>query len=266
MKLAFYLVFPVLLLLAWVGEAAAGSDEKIKQVARGVLAKYENAVVCVKIVGGSYFIVDAKPSPKTDFKAEVAGTILTANGLTAMCNYSTDFENILPSIVAVGGDAAPQNKQIYEITEIKLGLKDGREIPAELVMRDAKLGVAFVAPKERGLKLTHVALDKGPIPEVLDEVIFLNRLGTPLKRGSEVGIVPISAVLKQPQMLLVPVSEGGYAAFDASGRPLGVTVVRSVRENRGVPIEGLMMAVVLTAETLRPAMDQALKKWEEKGK
>jgi hypothetical protein len=267
MKVPFHPVCP-LVLLAWVGIAAAGSDDKIKAAARKVLAKYDGAVVSVKISGASYFVTDAKPGPKSDFKAELPGTILTANGLTAICNFSTDFESGAASVVAVGTDGPP-SKQVYEITEIKLVLKDGSEVLAELLMRDEKLGVAFVAPKQRGMKLAHVSLDnKTPIPEILDDAIFLNRFGEPLKRGAEVGVITVSAVLKQPHMLVVGSStEGGCAVFDSSGRPLGVTVLRRTRDSKNVPIEtSNFTAVVLTAETLRPAMAQALKKWDEKGK
>ncbi len=267
MRLPFHLVVP-LVLLAWVSSTAAGGDDKIKKAARGVLAKYDGAVVCVKIAGASYFIADAKPGPKADFSAELAGTVLTANGLTAICNFSSDFESLGVSILpaGAGADVAP-TKQIYEFTSVKLVLKDGREVAAHLVMRDEKLGVAFVAPKQRDMKLTLLLMEKGPIPEVLDEVIVLNRLGEPLKRAPEIGITPVTALIKQPQALVIAgLNDGGCAVFDSSGRPLGVAVLRRAREQKGVPLESPMSAVTLTAETLLPAMANATKKWEEKGK
>lgn len=251
-----------LLLFALLVPAAFGADEKTKKAAREVVTKYENAVVTVKFAGSTYPVTDGKPGAKANFKAEAAGTVVTEKGLTAVCNFSTDFESQSASIQPVEG--GPPTKVVFEITDIKIVLKDGKAIPAELVLRDDKIGVAFVAPKERDQKLDYVPLKDGtPLPEVLDDVIVVSRLGEPLKRKTEVVIGPVSAVMKEANAFVLQVLEdGGCAVFDAAGQPLGVAVLRRGRDQKNVNLDSPISIIAVHADALRPAIAEAVKKWE----
>jgi S1-C subfamily serine protease len=171
--------------------------------------------------------------------------------------------SIIPEL---GGDKV-------ETTDVKLLLKNGREIPAKFVLRDKDLDLAFVLPQEQGLNLTYVGLTKGPVPEPLDDLVFLYRMGKVMNREAGVALGRVEAVVKKPRTFVVPelltgLQSLGCPVFDATGRPLGVVVIRrspaALKDIGGVrDVLEVLKPVVLTAEDIQQAASQVDKPKEE---
>jgi hypothetical protein len=240
------LAYPVAL-LACISVAQAGGDEKTKQAARAVLAKYQDAVACVKGTA----VTTSQDGTKDDFEFDVIGTVLAEGGLTAFFWDSTAGQLGLKAGV--------------EFKELRLILKDGREIPVDYIARDDKLELTFVAPKKRDIKLSWVTIEKSALPAVLDDVIALNRLSKMFDWEVEVTIHPISAVLKkQKTFTLATCPENGSPIFSRDGTALGLCVLRLPPfevEISSAPSKGATL--VLTHEALQPAIEKALKKWKD---
>src|SRR5262249_21340707 len=146
----------------------AADSPSPKAAAREILKKYQDAIVAVKLV---------TKFGQREMQVEVAGTVLTPEGLTVVSDFSSNPGRIL------GGDDGGN-----ETTEVQPPLRDGQELPAKFVLRDRDLDLAFVLPNEKGLNLPHVKLEKAPIPEVLDDLIYLQRLGKSLNREPSVSL------------------------------------------------------------------------------
>jgi hypothetical protein len=218
---------PVLLLVL-ANVSAGGGEDKIKTIGRTVLSEYKDAVITVKFAG----FVEHKNGDavrKDEFDGELIGTVVSPNGLTVLCNRSFMYTvDPLLDVNEAGpkkeGDADKRKPVLREITFL---FGDGRKMAAKVVFADEKVGVLYVAPKEKQTKLKFVQLEKTKTPEVLDRVFMLSRLGEGQNREVEIGVGRVSATLKKPLPALVADfwSDGGCPIFDAAGRPLGISII-----------------------------------------
>jgi S1-C subfamily serine protease len=184
----------------------------------------------------------------------VAGTVLSPEGLTVVSDANSNPGRMFGE---EGGS---------ETTDVQILMKDGRELPAKFVLRDRDLDLAFVMPTEKGLKLTHVPLEKGPVPDVLDDLVFIHRFGRTLNREAGVALGSVSAVVKKPRTLLVPEASNvsqflGCPVFDGKGRAIGLVVSR--RGGGGGRLSLFGQSVVVPAEDVQQVADQVGKEKDE---
>src|SRR5262249_42741677 len=135
--------------------------------------------------------------------------------------------------------------------------KDGREVPAQFVLRDRDLDLAFLRPAETNLKLPHVSMVKAPLPELLDDLLVVYHLGKALKREAAVALAQVEAVVRKPRPLLVLNRYAlGLRAFDTSGRAVGVAVMRRLPRTRNSRIPLEETTVIITAADIQQAIGQ----------
>jgi len=125
------------------------------------------------------------------------------------------------------------------------------------VLRDTDLDLAFLLPEEKGLNVPFVALSAGPVPEPLDDLVFLYAMGKTLNRDVALMVAKVRAVVKKPRTFVVAdfmtgLQSLGCPVFDASGKAVGLVVLRraAVTPTPGGSLRDMldMMApVVLTA-------------------
>lgn len=234
------LVMAVALGLSWPARA------DIKTAGRAVLKKHQDAIVHVKL---------ALKTGSSETQAEIAGVVLTPTGLTVVSDFTSN----------PGGLFSDDTRT--ETTDVKLVLRDGKEIPAKFVLRDKDLDLAFVQPKEtEGLSLPHLKLEKTPQPEPLDEILYLHRLGRGLNREACLAVGRLEAVVKRPRLFLVPdmlngLQNLGCPAFDDQGRPVGIVVVRRAGKGLRIPqgvqdILDLLKPVIVSNEEVLQVMEQ----------
>jgi hypothetical protein len=241
------LVGCVVPLLATVGARA----DDIKAAAKNVLSKYQDAIVHVKLTAKIRGV---------DRQLEVAGAVISPAGLTVLSDSSTSPSGIFGD--DEGGGRA-------DTTDVKIVLKDGKEIAGKFVLRDRDLDLAFVMPKEKDLKLTHIKLEKAPVPEILDDLVFLHRLGKSLNREVSIILGRAEAVVKKPRVLIVPdVYQGmqmvGSPVFDTAGRAVGIAVIRRGATGGGGGFLGSgFQPVIVTTEDLMQVASQVDKPQEE---
>ena len=194
---------------------------------RKILTKNQAAVVTVRLVV-SYNVSYGGHDQQNESKTEAVGTVIDPNGLTVISLTTID-----PSAMMKARQRGSQEFKVEtEVKDVKIVLADDTELPAEVVLRDKDLDLAYLRPTE---KLTQplVALDltQPGQPQVLDEVVCLNRLGKIANRVVTVSLERVDALVTKPRPFYV-LSPGGSSGigspvFALTGAPLGIILIRN---------------------------------------
>ena len=119
-----------------------------------------------------------------------------------------------------------------DITDVKMRLADGTELPAKVVLRDKDLDLAFVRLIDPPAKpLAAVDLSGAAPTDVLEEVVILNRMGEVANRVPATMVDRIVGVIKKPRLMYIPGPIGQYSSlgcpvFTTDGKVIGVIVNR----------------------------------------
>lgn len=241
---------------------APGAAADTRDVARNALAKHRDAIVTVKLTLKQRFIADGRERNTSESQLEIAGTLLTPEGLTVVSDVASN-----PA--AMAANAPGSNTRLdTETGAVEIVLPDGREVPARFVLRDSDLDLAFLMPRDPVADLPSVELEDVPTPRPLDDLIFLFPLAKSLGREIAVAIDPVRGVIEKPRTFVVADSfiglqSLGCPAFDAGGRAVGLVVMRR-SPIRARPSGGFrdmfefLNPVVLTASDVDAVAEQAL--------
>jgi S1-C subfamily serine protease len=204
--------------------------------ARDLVAKYQNAVITVKLAIKQSMSAPGRESPKVETKTETTGTVIDPTGLTVVSLSSTDpsdaYQKVMERAMASQGRSASQMKIESEITDMKLLFSDGTEVPAEVVLRDKDLDLAFVRPTDPVAKpVAYVDLSHSTQPQLLDEAIVLNRLNPTANRTIAVSLGRIEAFVNKPRpFYILGEATWGYSlgapVFAVDGKILGILLLR----------------------------------------
>ena len=220
---------PAMLVLMTVSAAADEPAEK----GRGIVDRWQSSVVTVRLVTQQRVVVEGREMSKSEGKNEVTGTIIDPSGLVVASLFSTDPNELYTQLSAMMGEDASRFKMESETTDVKIRLPDGEELPAKIVLRDKELDLAFVRPIEKPAKpLPAVDLSAKATPQVLDQVVVLNRLGRVASWATAVYLDRIHAIAEKPRTFYVPggmgalESELGCPVFTLDGKVVGILVLR----------------------------------------
>lgn len=221
--------------------------DPIGETARELAAEWQDAVVSVKIVLESY---------DYESKIEVIGTVVDASGVVVISLSSID-----PGSLQYGSESETK------IKDVKIILADATEIPAEVVLRDRDLDLAFVRsqkPVKQGLKA--VDLGQSVPPDLADEICIVSRLGSVSGYAPHVSLYRVQAVIVKPRTFYVPdfmavLSGLGTPAFSTDGRILGIILMRLTiadAQGMGEVFGGVrsmgVLPVILPAKDIQKAM------------
>jgi len=247
---------------------------------REVFNRYQNCVVTVQLVIKSKLGVPGLGGEGGESKEEITGTVIDPGGLAAVCLTSTDPGSLLRSFMVGmgGGDTEDSLKFKFEseLSDIKILQHDGTEVPAEIVLRDRDLDLAFVRPKAKlSAPVPFIDLSQSGKVDILESVVAINRLGRVAGRTPAVSLERVEAIVRKPRLFYVcggdKTSTGlGSPAFAMDGKVVGLFVMRSLKSGGG---GGLGMfstqsapftAILLPAEDVRKVAAQVPAAKEEK--
>ena len=259
---------------AWAcGLAACAADAALRAAAREVQARNQDAAVTVKLVTTRRWVMEGREGQKDESKSEVCGTVVDPSGLTVLSNFASDPTAQMAEMSFTSGGEKMDFKIQTDVTDVKMILADGTEIPAQRVLTDKDLDLVFVRPAEKpGKPLPYVAFAKSAEPELLDDVITLSRLGREVNRVTAIGLGTICAIVKKPRTFYVSDLASGFTSmgcpvFNAKGQTLGLCVVRQDPvKGGGGRLFGAMQPVILPAEDLLEVVKQALAAKAEEAK
>jgi hypothetical protein len=210
-----------------VTPASSRADEKAA-LGREIIAKWEKAVVTVKVVTKTRMIMEGRETGKHESTNEATGVIIEPSGLAVLSLSEADPSHFVGKMMGEGEEGF---KMEVEVTDVKLRLADGKELRAKLVLRDKDLDLAFVRPAEAPEKpLLALDLTGEARPEVLDEIVLLNRLGEIANRVPAASLARIQAIINKPRTFYVPSDMQGLGcpAFTLDGKVLGLLVMRAM--------------------------------------
>jgi S1-C subfamily serine protease len=255
--------------------AVPGRAEDVAAVGRDLVAKHQAAVVTVKLAIKQSMSMGSRDS-KTETKTETTGTVIDPSGLTVVSLATTDPTSALKeaytrALAARGGDTS-QLKMESELTDVKILQADGTELPAQVVLRDKDLDLAYLRPSEKPAKpLPFVGLKSDAKAQVLDQVIVINRLGKSANRVPVVSLGRIEAVVEKPRTFYVlGQATWAYAlgapVFELDGKLVGILFLRTANtetdSTSGFMFNNLnqlgMIPIVLPAADVLEGAKQAL--------
>jgi S1-C subfamily serine protease len=153
-------------------------------------------------------------------KVEVNATVISPTGLTV-----TSLAAIDPR---VGRGRGSSDNSDSEFKEVKLRLADNTEIPAMVVLKDAELDLAFIAPiAGTGPAKTYpyLNLEDAGKAEVLGTYFDMTRLPKNMQRTPVIQVVSVLAMIEKPRKLILTTDQTlGCPVFDMKGKPLGIAL------------------------------------------
>ncbi|MCY3024144.1 MAG: serine protease, partial [Planctomycetota bacterium] len=197
--------------------AASAQAADFKETARKVAESASKSVVTVRVVCSLKLTIQGQNMDQEQ-KNEVPGTVIDPSGLTVVSATMLDPSAALKRMLAgVKLDAS--------IKDTTLILADGTEVPAEVVMKDTDLDMAFVRPKDTTKTFDAVTLKpRSAQPRILDDVFVVGRMGKEGNRTHTVELGTIRAQVKGPRSFYLcsgEVSENpGCIVYTADGEPL----------------------------------------------
>jgi hypothetical protein len=252
---------PILLalVLGLAGMATRCPADELAVKGRDIFNKNQQAVVTVQVVLKMSYSGAAKAN---ETRQEITGTVVDASGLTVLALSAADPSEMYQRMMAEQGS---QYKLEAEVTDLKILLADGTELPAEIVLRDKDLDLAFIRPKSKPASpMAAVDFGKSAPAQLLDEVITLNRLNSAAGRAYAASVERISAVVQKPRTFYIPDSTMtsttlGSPAFSLDGKIVGLMVMRAVnaKGGGGRNYRDNMTSIILPAEDILKGAKQA---------
>ncbi len=210
-------------LLGAVAALVAMAAPDLESTARATAEQSGKAVVTIRLV------LKLKSSGQEhEQKMEAPGVVIDPAGLTVASASSIDPSGAFRRMV----DAQRQRVSIEsEVKEPVILLEDGTELEAAVVLKDTDLDLAFIRPRDPGLKLAAVSLKSrsGTVP-LLTRIYVLGRLSKLANRALSVATGEVRGYVRGPAPYYITDGESssfvGSLAYTADGVPLGLFVKR----------------------------------------
>jgi hypothetical protein len=264
----------VRLAIAAVALATAAPDALAAEEAatgRAILERWQEAVVTARLAVEMRWVVEGREFRKSESRAEIPATVIDPSGLSVCSLSSTDPGGIFTQMMERMGDPGMKLKIESKITDVKLRLAGGQELPAQIVLRDKDLDLAFLRPTTAPAKpLLALDLAAETRPLVLDPILVLSRLGREGSWASSASLGRVIAIIERPRRLYVPeaadvAGQWGTPAFTLDGKVVGMVLLRTTPSSGDSLMVGAlggmgglgMQPVILPAADVREAAKQA---------
>lgn len=249
--------------------ALSAASQDAASAGRDILKSHQDAVVTVQLVISQQFSM-AGQSNNEEMTTEVTGTVIDPSGLTVLSLSETDPSSIFESMM--GGGMMEGLHMESKLTDVEILLPGGKEIAAEVALRDADLDLIYVRPKEKpDTPLAHIDLAQSADADVLQQLVALSRLGRAANRAAAASFEYVQAVVERPRKFYVlgrdnTQSSFGCPVFELGGKLVGFVMIRVIPGTDSGGMMGLMMSgagdnmlpIVLPAATIAQYVSQAL--------
>ena len=249
------LITSTLLAIVFALGLAASCAAQVSEAARKIAEDYKDAVVTVQLVIEMNMSYSGK-SDKEERKVSAPGTIIDPSGLLVASLSEIDPTKMYSEFMSDGSD----DTQISaDVIDVKYKMGDGTEIPADVVLRDRDLDLAFLRPKKAPeAPMKFVDLAQGVAPQPADEVVILSRLGQVASRSLAVRVERVQAIVTKPRTFYVVDGDRlGCPVFALDGKPVGTLVVRMAKSGGGggqfSPREDLLVTALPCSTVLKAA-------------
>lgn len=273
--------YPAILAAALVAAAPVfAASGELKTQAKQILTKNADAIVGLSIIAKTEVGLDGDapagvkmnvPGAGRDQKIETMGVIVGADGLIVAALSTIGGGSLMDGREMATAQGSIKLKTKTDIKEVKVVMPDGTEIPADVVMKDGDLDLAFFrvradSPEAKNVKFTAVDLTSSAVAEILDDVVVLGRMDAVMNRQPNAYTAEVLGVVKKPrEFLSIPTFRPGSPVFSPEGKLIGISIIRkstgplSAGAAQGVP------AVLPTKDILKIAEQAKNAKPEKAG-
>ena len=255
--------------------ARAAEDMLITQ-AKKVFAEQQDSVIWISVVakislqaeGGK----EAVNIPDREQKNETLGTFLDASGLAVTALSTIDPSRDYNGREVRTRDGVVKIEASVVLKEVRVTMPDGTEIPADVVMRDVDLDLAFLriksgAKEAKGVTFKPVDLKNAASVNVSDDVVTISRNDEVLNRTASVARGQILSVTKKPREFLRATGASlGCPSFTPDGKLIGIAVNRTLRgkSSQTVVIPAAdVLEIAEQARAAKPVVEEKPKTSEE---
>jgi len=252
-----------------IANAAPVLAESVKDQARAVFEAKHSAVVTVMLTVKTTASFGGMGQDE-ESRSEVIGTVIRPDGLTIVSLSETDPMSLLGNMMP--SEFADMFSGSSEVVAASIIVDRNREVPAEIVLRDRDLDLAFIRPIEAPESpFAYVDLSASVSSDVLDEVVVIGRLGRIGNRAHTVTLGAITSMVERPRRFYVAGPGNGQDAlgspvFNLAGEVVGVQVLRTlpgVSQDSGLGLGALMgamdnvLVIVLPGSDIEESASQA---------
>src|SRR5712691_6595400 len=110
--------------------------DELAEKGKAIFKKNQHAVVTVELVLKNKFSMSGMGGQSNESRQDATGTVVDPSGLTVMSLSATDPSQLLQNMMSGGSDEESRFKMETELSDVKILLEDGSEIPAEVILRD----------------------------------------------------------------------------------------------------------------------------------
>jgi hypothetical protein len=243
--------------LAILAAGLAARADDVSDSARDLFKKNQHCVVTVQVV-----LKLTTPRGSQERRNELTGTVVDPSGLTVLALSSVDPTELTQRILP---DEMSASQVETEVSDLKILQEDGTEIPAEIVLRDKDLDLAYVRPKAKlAAPMEAADLTKTATVQPLEQVLTINRLNRAAGRSYAASLERITAVLTKPRTFYIPDSSMtatglGSPVFSLKGGMVGILVMRAISAKGAShpSASEFYTAVILPAEDILKGAKQA---------
>jgi S1-C subfamily serine protease len=253
---------------ATVASAASGP---LHDAATKITGTHHDAVVWLSVIVKTSMSVDGDAPAQIkaqlagqdqETTTEITGTFITSGGLLVTALARLDQSSLIDGKTVNTPMGPIKIKAESEIKEVKAIMPDGTEIPADLVLKDADLGLAFIklrmeSDEAKDVEIHAIDLADSAKGSLLDDCIAIGRLGKSLNREPSVLTTEISGITTRPRTFYRVMTDSvGCPVFLSDGKLLGITVIRKPSGDFGTGKIN-MSPVVLPAADVAKIAEQA---------
>lgn len=249
-RLSPVLAMAILAAAGVVGATLPAHADELAEQSRTVFDANRDAVVTITMV-----ISVSYEGNERENESEANGTLIGPDGLTVLSLTAVDPTVQYERTPDMGGEL------VSKVKDMRIVLADGSELPAEVVLRDRELDLAFVRPTSPvASAMKYVDLNSASTPRVLDPVVVLAQLGKVARRAHSAFVDRVETVVEKPRLFYVLGQHRSQSVmcspvFGLDGGIVGIGVIRAIRGGQGGGFEDAMV-IVVPAEDIRAASQQ----------
>lgn len=256
-------IFTIALVALLASKPFAHAEDTSQAAARKLLAEKGDSVVWLSAVAKiSMTAAGSSDSPMNipdrERKVESLATVIDASGLLVTAMSQMDPSREMEGREFNTAKGPVKFDVSVTLKEVKVVLQDGTEIPAEQVMKDVDLDLAFFrvkADSKEAKDVTFKALDLNDSGKVKlsDDAITLSRTEEILNRVPAVTRGQVTSITEKPRMFVRATSaQLGCPTFNLDGKLVGIGVSRYMKGKSSV-------LIVLPAADVQEIAQQAAK-------
>ena len=224
-----------------IGPVASADDSAV--LARQVFEARRDTVVTMRIVIAMSF-----GSRESESEQEANATIISPDGLAVLALSAVDPLQ-MASQMRISAD-----EMTSRVASLRMILPDGTEKPAEVVLRDQDLDLAFVRLTEAPENpLVYVDMSQSGNPQLFDEVLCIMQYGRVARRSHAAFIERVEMIVERPRLFYALGSHRSRQVvcsplFTLNNEFVGVGVMRMMAGATDPSPDNLMVIIVPAAQ------------------